>query len=123
MAKSRVKKVKTQKVQVGPSLAWEQLMLLRDTTRRLGGLHELQMTQMKIWPLIFIGAKTSVAEFGYETKQVVYRLEGLKKRPAKFQHRLEHLDKATKQLLGDEYLVTIMLDGKQIYNGPARKAE
>jgi hypothetical protein len=112
--------MKETKVRVGPDRQWEKLYQLRELTRRTGILHELQVLQLKMWPLVFTNATDSECEFNYETKAVVFNLKKLKgKLPANLQERLEHLTKATQQLLGDEYVVVININSKKAFHGPA----
>lgn len=110
------------RIRVGaPDKQWEKLFQLRELTRSTGILHELQVVQLKMWPLVFTNATEAACEFHYDTKTVVFHLGKLAgKRPKNFQARLEHLTKATQQLLGDEYAVLINVDGKEAFHGPAR---
>lgn len=108
------------RVRIGPDGQWQRLYALRDLTRKTGMLHELQVMQLKMWPLVFTNAKNASCEFGFETKQVIFKLDTLKgAKPKNFKARLEHLVKATQQLLGTEYAVTVMLDGKKVHHGAA----
>jgi hypothetical protein len=112
--------MKETKIRVGPDRQWEKLYRLREVTRTTGILHEIQVLQLKMWPLVFTNATESECEFNFETKAIVFDLKKLKgKRPENFKERLEHLTKATQQLLGDEYAVVINVNGKKVFHGPA----
>lgn len=113
------KALKETKIRIGEDEGWTKLLQLKDLTSRTGMLHELQVMQLKMWPLVFLNAKNATTEFGYETKLVVYHVDIEGRKPAKFKWRLEHLDKATKKLLGGEYSVVVNVNKKQVYNGSA----
>lgn len=121
MAKSELK---TTRVRVGETDSWIKLMALRDLTRKTGALHESQVIQLKMWPLVFLNVKDSTCEFGFETKQVIYKTKKFAgRKPSNFKKRLEHLVDATQRLLGPEYGVVIMLDGKKVHYGAATSDE
>lgn len=103
----------------GTPKSWETLYKLREFTRTTGGLHELQVMQLKCWPLVITNATDSTCEFGYDTKTVIFKLSKLKgKKPKDFKKRLKMLAKATQELLGGEYEVLILSDkGKELYRG------
>lgn len=62
----------TAQVQAGE--AWEQLMRLRDLTRRTGMLHELQMKQLKIWPRVFFDCDKHELTYDCDAKIVTITL-------------------------------------------------
>lgn len=111
--------MKEVKVQVGPDQAWQKLYELREFTRTTGGLHELQIKQLKYWPLVFLEVNSSECSFGFDTKLVIYKVSKFKdKKPKDFKQRLVLLVTATQKLLGDEYEVLVMSDkGKELYRG------
>lgn len=99
------------KIEVGTTKAQDTLAHLKDLTHTTGLLHELQALQLKMWPLVFIGGKSSVCEFNFEHKLVTFDIVKVPKRLAKLNERLEYLVKATHMLLGEEYTVVINFDG------------
>ena len=123
MAKRKVTKTPAKTVTsiaTGPDRQWEALYRLRDVTRRLGVLSELQVRQLQMWPLVFTNATDSDCEFGFETQQVIFNLRKLKgPTPKDLKVRLQHLTKATQQLLGSEYGVVVNIEGKKVFYGPA----
>ncbi len=113
------KKLKTIKVAVGPTKAWEKLYVLRETTRTTGMLIELQVTQLRAWPMAFLNVADSTCEFDFDGKRVIYNLtESKDKRPKDFKGRLRLLAQATQQLLGDEYSILINSTGKKVHFEP-----
>lgn len=98
----------------------EQLLLLRDLTRRTGVLHEAQLLNLKLWPLvIFPKASNSVIRIDPEKYTVEYtltwKIKG--KKDADFKKRAKLLGKSVRWLLGDYWQVTV--DGFDL----GRKAE
>ncbi len=83
-------------------------------------LHEIQVKNLKMWPLVMIHAKAATCAFDYESKTVTYDIDAIDKpKPKDFKARLEHLNNAVKQLLGKDYSLIINLKGKKIFWGPA----
>lgn len=105
-------------VRVGKDPTWEKLGILRELTRKTGALYEPQVIQLRLWPLVFLDASEAEAEFIYDTRQITFKVK-IKKKPVKFKERLEFLDKAVKQLLGDEYSVLVYRGNKEVYYGSA----
>lgn len=100
----------------------EQLVLLRDLTRTTGVLHDAQVLQLKLWPLVAVPhATASEFVFNWEDKEIDFRMKVKGKAPKDLQKRLESLDESVKFLLGDDYLVRVRFQGKVVYRGP-RKA-
>jgi hypothetical protein len=116
------KQVKTTRIQVGATDQWHQLDVRREVTRNTGILHESQVVNLKMWPLVFLNCTSSECHFNYETKTVIYKLTKLKgRKPANLLARYKHLVGATQRLLGEEYAVTIKLDGKKVHHGSSRE--
>ncbi len=100
--------------------AWKKLYVLRDMTAMTGLLHEVQVKNLKMWPLVMLHAKEATCSFDYESKAVTFDIERIDKpRPKNFKARLQALTKATKMLLGADYAVLINLKGKEIHFDPA----
>ncbi len=107
------------RVKIGEESGWRKLYTLRDVTERTGILHELQVKNLKMWPLVMIHAKDATCAFDYETRTVTYDIGSIDKpKPKNFQERLEALGKAVKQLLGDSYGIVVNLKGKKVFWSP-----
>lgn len=96
----------------------EQLLLLKNLTKKTGMLHEAQLAQLKAWPLALTHAYKCQIVFDYESKNLTYILSELNgRKPKDFLKRMAMLSKWTKQLLGDEYLVTVKSEKKVFFEG------
>jgi hypothetical protein len=94
----------------------EQLVQLRHLTRSTGALHEAQVQQLKLWPLVLTHAVESHAIFDYEGSVVIFNLLKTQGNPPEdFADRLKELARYTKFLLGDEYTVLVKDNGRQIF--------
>jgi hypothetical protein len=94
----------------------EQLVQLKFLTRVTGILHEAQVYQLKMWPLMLTHAMKSDVVFDYEGSIVIFNLlktEG--NPPENIESRFLELARYTKFLLGDEYSVVVKDNGKQIF--------
>lgn len=101
---------------------YQQVLLLKDITRKTGCLHDTQILQMKIWPLVLTHATKTAFSFNSNKKIVIYNLREFKgKKPKDFNKRLSLLRKYTKDLLGEEYQVKIKCFTKEKPNGQSRK--
>lgn len=98
------------------SNAWEQLLLLRDQTRRTDALHEAQVLQLKCWPRVLFDTSTaSQFAIDFAKKRIVFTVTtSRKKRPkGDIEFRLgpkraaEALNEYTKLLLGSDWDVDI----------------
>lgn len=116
---------------------WEQLMLLRAQSARLGTLHEAQVLQLKLWPRILF--QTSTKETSFKTdiveKKLVFSVVNTGKpfKPSKGQGVVRPadapvvLDEWTKALLGGDWDVTVNVRAKtgktapKTFRYPARK--
>jgi hypothetical protein len=89
----------------------EQLMLLRETFKRTGLLHEAQVLQLKYAPLIMTHATKAEFSLDFENKTLIYKLLEYKgKRPIDLDKRCELLVRYTKQLLGDDFVVFVKMN-------------
>lgn len=99
----------------------EQLLLLRGMTKATGALHEAQVLQLKMYPLVMLSnSVSSEFTFDWEKRTVEFAIKTKGKQDKDFDKRMEYLDKSVKMLLGDEYLVTVKLNDKLKFTG-ARK--
>jgi hypothetical protein len=99
----------------------EQLLLLRDMTARMGVLHEAQILQLKMWPLVlFDNIKKCEEHVNIEGKVLEFHILQTKgKYPADKDKRFDVLIDWSKWLLGHDWLVRIKERGKLIFRrGP-----
>lgn len=90
---------------------WEQLGQLKLLTMRLGVLHEAQIKQLKIWPRVFFqNSNKSQFSVDIEKKSIVFDVwQNSSKENALEKKAPEILDQNTKELLGDDWSVRIVL--------------
>lgn len=95
----------------------EQLLLLRDITARLGVLHEAQVLQLKMWPLVLFGnVKKCEQHVNIEGKVIEYHILQTKGRyPNDKQARFDAMADWTHWLLGSDWIVRIKERGKLIF--------
>ncbi len=101
-------------VPVGPSDIVQKLMVARDLTRRSGIMVELQVQQLRLWPLAVLGAKSSECDFDFDTKRVYFKINGFEggEPPADLTQRLNNLRECVQFLLGPEYVIQVKNDRK-----------
>lgn len=99
----------------------EQLIMLKDQTRRLGVLHEAQVLQLKMVPWGFWPTVKSFEVLpDLEKHDMVFELKLNGKKPDDFNEQCEKVNQWIKWLLGDEWIVRVRLKGKQVFRaGPA----
>lgn len=95
----------------------EQLLMLRDLTARAGVLHEAQVLQLKMWPLVLFGhVKKCEERVNLETREIDYVFLQTKGKPSNdFKERLDVLVGWTKWLLGSDWVVRVKLRDKLIH--------
>lgn len=94
-----------------------QLQLLREQTRLTGGLHEAQVLNLKMWPLVLFQEATS-SEFTWDPdKKIVSFRVKLKKaakigkaKSAEYKQRVEVLNGWVGQLLGAPWYISVKFD-------------
>lgn len=86
---------------------WEQLIWLKEMTKRTGMLHSAQTLQMNVWPrVLFDSLASGRASVDTFDKAVCYNLELSKQEPD--QERLcGVLSQYTKRLLGSDWVVSV----------------
>ncbi len=95
---------------------FKQLMELKSLTKQTKALHDAQVHQLKMWPLIMTHAIRTEISVDFDLKDIIFNiLETKGKKPPKFAKRLQLLGHYAKTLLGEEYSVTVKLKGKRIY--------
>ncbi len=92
---------------------YEQLMSLKALTKETGVLHDAQVFQLKLWPLIMTHATRSEFTADFDFKVLIFNITEIKgKEPTKFTKRLRLLCTYAQNLLGDEWEVTVKIKGK-----------
>jgi hypothetical protein len=94
----------------------QQLQVLKETTRLTGGLHEAQVLNLKMWPLIlFTNVCGSSFSWDPDKKTVSFVLvlepKAKKKKQAWWEKRVNILNEWVHELLGSEWIVEVS-DGK-----------
>lgn len=93
----------------------EQLLLLKELTKTTGMLHEAQVLQLKLYPLVLTHAIRSEFQFNFDSKEVIFNLLETKgKAPKGLRTRLKLLVNYVHTLLGSEYKVTIKFKNRKI---------
>lgn len=93
----------------------QQLALLREQTRLTGALHEAQVLQLKMWPLVaFDIAVASQFTWDPDKKVVTFTIDVLKAKPTLdwWKPRVEALNGWVQTLLGDEWCIEVKTSGK-----------
>jgi hypothetical protein len=94
----------------------EQLEQLKYLTRVTGVLHDAQVQQLKMWPLLVTHALESQAIFDYEGSAIIFNLLKTEENPPEnLEERFKLLAQYTRFLLGDEYTVVVKHEGKQLF--------
>ena len=103
------------------------LMQLRDLTRRWGVLDDMQITQLRLWPFAVDPSlyKNNV-EVDFDKHLVSFNWLGEKTKKDKgYISRIKDLDEKVRFLLGGEWKIQILFNGKTIFvtedAKPARK--
>lgn len=94
----------------------EQLMTLREMTRKTGLLHDAQVFQLKMYPLALTNATKVSIEYDYDKKNVIFNIiETQGRAPKEIKKKLDLICQWTKTLLGEEYSVKIKTKNKVLY--------
>lgn len=110
--------VKTTGIEVGPDKNLEAIMVAKDLTRRTGILTEIQIVQLRMWPLAILNAESSECSFDYEKRILKFKISGFDgERPTDLAERLVNLRRCIKFLLGPEYKIQVRL-GKERLDTP-----
>jgi hypothetical protein len=94
----------------------EQLLMLKGLTRSMGVLHEAQVLQLKMWPLVlFTHARKCEERVNLETREIDFVILQTKgEAPKDLEARMEALVGWTKWLLGDDWMVKVKLRNKTL---------
>jgi len=96
-----------------------QIESLRKMTELTGQVYELQLTNLKIWPLVVLNMAKNEVRLDTDKKEVLFivtpKTKG--KRPPDLKKRCFYLDGAVRMLLGRDWLVVVQIGKKQIYRG------
>lgn len=95
----------------------EQLMKLKALTKETGMLHDAQVFQLKMYPLVLTHAVKSEITFKYQDEEVIFNITETKgKKPKDIDKRLKLLEQYTQTLLGDNYKVKVKIKRKVIFS-------
>jgi len=93
------------------NLNWtEQLVVLRDLTRRFETLHEAQVLQLKLWPYtVDPTIQSNQAGVDFEAKKVIFNWTGskMKSYDKRYRKRLQELANNIKFLLGEDWCIEV----------------
>ena len=96
----------------------EKLFTLADLTRRWGVLHEIQVLNLKKWPMFMLGVKDSVCAYEHDSRKLYFTvgdpIEGLLK--AELQS-YEFLEKSCRYLLGEDIQIAIRKQDETVLYG------
>lgn len=95
-----------------------QLALLKGLTSTTGVLHDVQVVNLRQWPLMIIPDSTKAeVEFDFKFKLVTYKVKRSKKAKIKdLDVRMDTLAKYTRTLLGDEYQIAVYVNNGLIFS-------
>jgi hypothetical protein len=102
----------------------EDLIQMRDLTRMLGTLNNVQKKQLDMWSRVILGANDVTIEFDFENyvlsvdvSNLDYKtmMEGQQDPVEMYKRRMAKFDSAIKFLIGDEYSVVVKLKGKTLH--------
>lgn len=102
---------------------WDRLRALQRVTGAVGILHESQKLQLQYWPYVAAPHADNIeTHCNLNGKTVVFNLTVKKKKaPKDFQARLEGLYRSVQDMLGEDWLVLVNKNNKEIFNGKRRK--
>jgi hypothetical protein len=97
---------------------YTQLMLLKEATNRFGALHEAQILQLKMYPILLFGVLKSETHIDVERKMVFFKLVETKsfKLSKKNKDIIKNIVNWTRGLLWDDCSVIFMKDEEVIYD-------
>jgi hypothetical protein len=100
----------------------EQIFILADLTKRFGGLHELHVTNLKMWPLAYLNVCYSEAEYHHDTRHIYFTVgDPVGAVPADLKDRLVFLEKSCRYLLGQDINISVRThNGYVIYGSFAK---
>lgn len=94
----------------------QQIQMLKEQTRLTGALHDAQVLQLKMWPLVvFDQALTSSFSWDPEKKNVIFNITYPKKGVQKlafWKERVTVLNGWVQTLLGGEWAIQVKCGGK-----------
>lgn len=85
----------------------QQLLLLRDVTRRTGLINNVQETHLRRWPILVFPGYTTVCKADVPGKTVLFEVSKTRRGATYHKDAPENLAQWTKFLFGDDWAVTI----------------
>lgn len=101
---------------VSPPSPSSQLAHLREFTAKYGLLHDAQVLQLKLWPLVaFPHSTSSKAEVSVEERSVRFQITTKGKGPKNLSVRLHSLGESVQWLLGADWTVAVYENKKRVF--------
>ena len=95
----------------------DQLMQLKAMTIRTGSIHEAQILQLKMWPLLIPNVTKAAFSIDTDRKLVSFKCESSSNRVTKkVKLTCKNMSEWTKQLLWNETAVTISINEKHVFD-------
>jgi hypothetical protein len=91
----------------------EQLARLRLMTQMTGGIHEAQLHQLKLWPLVLFPCETHQLGHDSETRIVTCVIVPSGELPEDMEKRFKTFETWVHELLGDDWLLILKSKGKR----------
>jgi hypothetical protein len=103
----------------------QEMLILRDLTRRTGTIQEPQALNLRVWPRGFLGVVSSTAYYTHANLSIEFQVGDFDAdgKPKAFDDRLRYLDAAVKFLLGLDVTVRVTKGGSLLYEGKAATEE
>lgn len=101
--------------------SFEQLMLLKATTERMGCLHDAQVYQLKRYPFALTHVQGAEVHVDIKNRKVEF-LVTTKGQGKDNEQRCKYIDALVKTLLGDTWFTVIKTAKKTLYRGRRKKA-
>lgn len=96
----------------------QKMALLREQTRLTGGLHHVQVLNLRMWPKILFGECESEFTWDPEKKEVSFFIQTEEGNILDFQVKeaVDHLTEWSRHMVGLDWNVLVNVNGK-VYNG------
>lgn len=97
---------------------YSQLMLLKEATNRFGAIHEAQLLQLKMYPILLSGVVKSETHIDVERKLVFFKLIDAKKFKLTKKNKdiIQKIIDWTRKLLWDDCSIVFIKNEEVIYD-------
>ena len=93
----------------------EQIAAIRKLSHMTGGLHELQIQQLKMYPLIAHDIKSARIEINSELHKIEYQCKSEVKNWKRKKRELEFIYKCTRDVTWDDAVVVFSVNSKKVF--------